>query len=80
MNAFSLVKGFKDEEISEARKNNDAEFFGEGTPKGVSPEPPKEDVVDDKVKDNAKRWGVSPEEILASRKALTYGDEPAKGF
>jgi hypothetical protein len=80
MNAFSLVKGFKDEEISEARKNNDSEFFGEATAKGVPPEEPKTDVIDDKVKENAKRWGVTPEQVIAARKDLTYDNEPAKGF
>jgi len=80
LNAFSLIKGFHDEEISEARRVGDGEFFGEVASKGAASEPPKEDVITDKDKDLAKKYGVSATEVQAARKGLTIGDQPAKGF
>ena len=81
MNAFSLIKGFHDEDISEARKSGDTEFFGEAPAKGAPAVPPdKSNEITDRDRENAKRWGVTPEQVQSSRKSLTFGDEPVKGF
>jgi hypothetical protein len=82
LNAFSLIKGYHDDEIAEARKNADAEFFGEATARNSSPPETKTDVVTDSQREAAKKWGVSPEEVHAAGKTLTYeieGQRP-KGF
>jgi hypothetical protein len=82
LNAFSLIKGFHDDEISEARKNSDTEFFGEATPKNSAQPEAKSDVITDEQRVQARKWGISPEEVHAAGKTLTYeieGQKP-KGF
>lgn len=69
-NAFLLVKGLHADEIHDARKSNDSVFFGETPKSAPSPETqPKDEVTDDDRK-AAKRYGITPEEVLASRKNL----------
>ena len=74
-NAFTLVKGLHMEEIAEARAKNDAAFFGE-TPKPNTPEnQDKGDQVTEHDKSMAKKYGMTPEEVLAARKGMTYETE-----
>lgn len=70
-NAFLLVKGLHADEIHEARKSNDTGgFFGETPKPAPSPEAQQKDEVTDDDRAAAKRYGVTPEEVLASRKAI----------
>ena len=69
-NAFLLVKGLHADEIHDARKANDGEFFGEVPKTKVSPDTKPVDEVTDADKEAAKRYGITPEEVLASRKSI----------
>lgn len=69
-NAFMLIKGVHDSEIHEARKSNDGGFFGEAPKPAVSPETKQKDEVTDDDRKAAKRYGITPEQVLASRKSL----------
>lgn len=82
LNAFSLIKGYHDDEISEARKSGTDEFFGEATPKGAAQPEIQADIITDAQKTSARKWGITPEEVHAAGKTLTYeieGQKP-KGF
>lgn len=69
-NAFLLIKGLHGDEISDARKNQDAVFFGETPRPAVAPEAKPVDEVTDDDRAAAKKYGITPEEVLSSRKSL----------
>jgi hypothetical protein len=81
MNAFLMVKGIHDDEITAARGAGDGAFFGEQAKSSPSPAATAaEDNITDRDKEQAKKFDVTPEQVRTSRKSLTYGDTPAKGF
>lgn len=69
-NAFLLVKGLHADEIHDARKANDSVFFGETPKPAVSQETQQKDEITDDDRKAAKRYGITPEEVLSSRKTL----------
>lgn len=69
-NAFLLIKGLHSDEIADARKSQDAAFFGEQPKTAVSADTKPVDEVTDEDRRAAQRYGLTPEEILASRKTL----------
>lgn len=75
-NAFLLVKGLHADEIAEARKSQDSEFFGEpGRPKVAPDTKPKDEVSEDDRK-AARRYGITPESVFEARKGMKVVNVP----
>lgn len=69
-NAFLLIKGLHSDEIQDARKNQDVTFFGEQPKPAVLQETKPTDEVTDEDRTAASRYGITPEQVMASRRSL----------
>lgn len=69
-NAFLLIKGLHSDDIADARKKNDSEFFGETPKTAVNQDTKPVDEITDADRAAAKRYGLKPEEVFESRRSL----------
>ena len=66
-NAFMLVCGTHQDEITEARANKESTFFGEAPKNTPVDQPNKSQEITDSDKTQADRWGITPEQVRDQR-------------